>query len=382
MKITRITAVPLSYRLPEGKTVTMGIGSTLKRDAIIIRVETSEGITGYGEAHPGRSPGAIVSLVHNTLQPLLKGLDATDCVGAWQRVHRMQLSSHGLGAGTCLALSGIDMALWDIRGKAAKMPLYELLGGSRRRIPAYAGGISMGFQPAGALAEEAQSYVAQGSRAVKLRIGDSARNDIERVRKVRAVLGGDIDILTDANTGYTIADVRRVMPVLAEIQAGWLEEPFACNDWASYREAARISALVPLAAGENHFTRFEFALMLEARAVQVWQPDLSKSGGITECLRIAAMASAFRIPLHAHSSATGLNHAASLHFLAATENAGYFEACVSKFNPFRDMFGSTFAIGDDGCVEPPGGHGIGVEVDESIFDKYPLIDGPGYVVKF
>ena len=382
MKITRITAVPLSYRLPEGRTVTMGIGSTLKRDAIIIRVETSEGITGYGEAHPGRSPGAIVSLVHNTLQPLLVGMEATDCVGAWQRVHRMQLSSHGLGAGTCLALSGIDMALWDIRGKAAKMPLYALLGGSKRRIPAYAGGISMGFQPAPALAEEAQEYVAQGYKAVKLRIGDTAKNDIERVRKVRQVLGDDIDILTDANTAYTIADVRRVMPVLAEIQAGWLEEPFACNDWASYREAAKISPLVPLAAGENHFTRFEFALMLEARAVQVWQPDLSKSGGITEALRIAAMASAFRIPLHAHSSATGLNHAATLHFLSATENGGYFEACVSKFNPFRDMFGSTFKIGADGCVEPPEGHGIGIEVDESIFEKYPMVDGPGYVVKF
>ena len=382
MKITRITAVPLSFRLPQGKTVTMGIGSTLKRDAIIVRVETSEGITGYGEAHPGRSPGAIVSLIHNTLQPLLAGLDATDCVGAWQRVHRMQLSSHGLGAGTCLALSGIDMALWDIRGKAAKMPLYELLGGSKRRIPAYAGGISMGFQPAAALAEEAQEYVAQGYKAVKLRLGDTARLDIERVRKVRAVLGDDIDILTDANTGYTIADVRRVLPVLADIQAGWLEEPFACNDWASYREAAKITPLVPLAAGENHFTRFEFALMLEAGAVQVWQPDLSKSGGITEVIRIAAMASAFRIPLHAHSSATGLNHAATLHFLSATENAGYFEACVSKFNPFRDMFGATFEIGADGCVEPPSGHGIGLEIDESIFERYPMIDGPGYVVKF
>lgn len=382
MKITRITAIPLSYRLPQGKTVTMGIGSTLKRDAIIVRVETSEGITGYGEAHPGRSPGAIVSLIHNTLQPLLVGMTATDCVGAWQRVHRMQLSSHGLGAGTCLALSGIDMALWDIRGKAAKMPLYELLGGSRRRIPAYAGGISMGFQPAQALAQEAQGYVAQGYKAVKLRLGDTAKNDIERLRKVRAVLGDDIDILADANTAYTIADVRRVMPVLAEIQAGWLEEPFACNDFASYREAAKISALVPLAAGENHFTRFEFGQLLEARAVQIWQPDLSKSGGITEAVRIAAMASAFRIPVHAHSSATGLNHAATLHFLAATENAGYFEACVSSFNPLRDMFGTTFKIGEDGCVEPPDGPGIGVEVDESIFERYPMTDGPGYVVKF
>jgi L-alanine-DL-glutamate epimerase-like enolase superfamily enzyme len=382
LKITQITAIPLSYRLPEGKTVTMGIGSTTKRDTIMVRVETSEGITGYGEAHPGRSPGAIVSLIHSTLRPLLVGMDATDCNGAWQRVYRMQISSHGLGAGACLALSGIDMALWDIRGKAAKMPLYELLGGTRKRIPAYAGGIALGFQPAESLVEEAREYVAQGYKAIKLRIGDTAKNDIERIVKVRAALGDDIDILTDANTAYQIADVRRVMPVLADIQAGWLEEPFACNDFASYQEAAKITALVPIAAGENHYTRFEFGQMLMANAVKVWQPDLSKTGGITEGLRIANMASAFRIPLHAHSSATGLNHAATLHFLSAIENAGYFEACVSKFNPLRDMFGTIFNIGSDGCVEPPTGHGLGIEVDESIFDKYPSIDGPGYVVKF
>jgi len=257
-----------------------------------------------------------------------------------------------------------------------------LLGGTRKRIPAYAGGIALGFQPAASSVEEAREYVAQGYKAIKLRIGDTAKNDIERIVKVRAALGDDIDILTDANTAYQIADVRRVMPVLADIQAGWLEEPFACNDFASYQEAAKITALVPIAAGENHYTRFEFGQMLMANAVKVWQPDLSKTGGITEGLRIANMASAFRIPLHAHSSATGLNHAATLHFLSAIENAGYFEACVSKFNPLRDMFGTIFNIGSDGCVEPPSGHGLGIEVDESIFDKYPSIDGPGYVVKF
>lgn len=382
MKITAITAVPLSYRLPEGKTVTMGVGSTLKRDAIIVRVETSDGITGYGEAHPGRSPGAVTSLIHNTLAPMLVGMQATDVVGAWQRVHRMQLSSHGLGAGAALALSGIDMALWDIRGKAAKMPLYELLGGTRRRVPAYAGGISLGYQPKQSLAEEAQEYVARGYKAIKLRLGDNAKVDIERVLHVREALGDGVDILTDANAVYTMADARRVLPVLADIRAGWLEEPFACNDFASYREAAKITPLVPLAAGENHYTRFEFAQLLEAGAVQVWQPDLSKCGGITEGVRIAAMASAWRIPINPHSSATGLNHAATLHFMAATENSGYFEACVSKFNPFRDMFGSTFEIGADGCVAPPEGPGLGIEVDEAIFEKYPSIDGPGYVVKF
>lgn len=382
MKITSITAVPLSYRLPEGKTVTMGVGSTLKRDAIIVRVETSEGVTGYGEAHPGRSPGAIASLIQNTLAPMLVGMNATDVVGAWQRVHRMQLSSHGLGAGAALALSGIDMALWDIRGKAANMPLYELLGGTRRRVPAYAGGISLGYQPKESLAEEAAEYVARGYKAVKLRLGDNAGDDIARAVHVRQALGDRVDILTDANTVYTMADARRVLPVLADIRAGWLEEPFACNDFASYREAAKITPLVPLAAGENHYTRFEFAQLLEAGAVQVWQPDLSKCGGITEGVRIAAIASAWRIPVNPHSSATGLNHAATLHFMAATENSGYFEACVSKFNPFRDMFGPTFEIGADGCVEPPSGPGIGIDVDESIFGKYPSIDGPGYVVKF
>ncbi len=382
MKITSITAISLSFRLPEGKTVTMGVGSTTKRDAIIVRVQTSEGLTGYGEAHPGRSPGAIVSLIHNTLAPMLIGMNATDVIGVAQRVHRMQLSSHGVGSGASLALSGIDMALWDIRGKAANMPLYELLGGSKRRLPAYAGGISLGYQPKESLAEEALEYVARGYKAIKLRIGDTARNDILRVQHVRRVLGDDIDILTDANTTYSMADARRVLPVLAEIQAGWLEEPFACNDFASYREAAKITPLVPIAAGENHYTRFEFAQLLEAGAVQIWQPDLSKCGGITEGLRIAAMASAYRIPINAHSSATGINHAATIHFMAATENAGYFEACVSHFNPLRDMFGTTFEIGEDGCVEPMDKPGLGVEVDESLFAKYPLIDGPGYVVKF
>jgi L-alanine-DL-glutamate epimerase-like enolase superfamily enzyme len=382
LKITAITAIPLSFRLDQGKTVTMGIGSTTKRDTIIVRVETSEGITGYGEAHPGRSPGAVVSLIHNTLAPMLIGMKATDVIGVWKRVHRMQLSSHGVGSGASLGLSGIDMALWDIRGKAANMPLYELLGGSKRRLPAYAGGISLGYQPKESLAEEAQEYVARGYKAIKLRLGDSAKADIARVLHVRKVLGDDIDILTDANTAYTLADVRRVMPVLADIKAGWLEEPFACNDFSSYREAAKITSLVPIAAGENHYGRFEFAQLREAGAVQIWQPDLSKCGGITEGLAIAAMASAYRIPMHTHSSATGINHAATIHFMAAIENSGYFEACVSHFNPLRDMFGTTFEIGADGCVEPLDKPGIGLEIDESLFAKYPLIDGPGYVVKF
>ena len=382
MKIVRITAIPLSFRLPEGQTVTVGIGATIKRDAIIVRVETDEGLTGYGEAHPGRSPGAVTSLINNTLDPMLAGMDPCDVVGVWARVNRMQLSSHGMGAGAALALSGIDLALWDIRGKAANMPLYRLLGGSRKRLPAYAGGISLGFQPSEQLVEEARGYVSAGYRAIKLRLGDNARADVERVRAVRAALGDEVDILTDANTAWTVADARRVIPALAEARVGWLEEPFSALDFASYRIAASLAPSVPIAAGENHYTRWDFARLLEDEVVTVFQPDLSKTGGITEGLRIAAMASAFGISVHPHCSATGLNHAATLHLLAALDNGGYFEACVSKYNPLRDIFGPTFTIGADGCVEPLDRPGLGLVVDEKAFAEFPAIDGPGYVVKF
>src|SRR5690606_24087667 len=126
--ITEITPFPLTYHYPADNQVSLGIGRATKRDTIVVRIRTSDGITGYGEAHPGRSPGAVVSLINHNITPLILGMSATDVAGVWSRVYRMQLASHGLGSGAALALSGIDMALWDIRGKAAGMPLYELLG--------------------------------------------------------------------------------------------------------------------------------------------------------------------------------------------------------------------------------------------------------------
>ena len=382
MQIRSIEAIPLSFRLPEGKTVRLGVGATTKRDAIIVKVVSDDGVIGYGEAHPGRSPGAIVSLIHNTLAPMLTGLSVHDTNSVWTRVNRMQLSSHGLGAGAALALSGIDMALWDLRAKSLGIPLYSLLGGSRKPIAAYAGGISMGFQAPDALAEEAQSYVDRGYRAVKLRLGDNPKDDIARVQRVRTQLGDQITILVDANTSYSVSDARAVLPSLEDCKVAWLEEPFGCNDFGAYRQAAQLTKGVALAAGENHYTRFEFARLIEERAVSILQPDLSKSGGISEGLKIAAMASAWGLPVHPHSSATGINHLASIHFLASIDNGGYFEACVSAFNPLRDMFGSPFSIDQEGFVQPSTAPGIGLEIDETVFTKFPFIDGPGYLVKF
>ena len=201
-----------------------------------------------------------------------------------------------VGAATAMAMSGLDQALWDIKGKAAGWPLYKLLGGSNRPVPAYAGGISLGYQPPEALVAEAEPMVEMGYRALKLRIGDTVANDIARMTAVRRRFGDGIAILTDANTGYSVADVRRVLPAMDELGIGWLEEPFPAHDHRSYA-LARSFGRTPLAAGENHYTRFEFNRVLEDGSITILQPDLSKTGGLTEALALtdAARAAGFEV---------------------------------------------------------------------------------------
>jgi D-galactarolactone cycloisomerase len=379
LKIAEITAIPTSFPLPKNSNVRLGIGRAVKRDAVIVRVRTESGLVGYGEAHAGRAPGAVAALVNTTLRTLVLGMDATDVVGVWNRIYSRQLASHGMGAGCSLAMSGIDMALWDIRGKAVGWPLYKLLGGAQRAIPAYAGGVSLGFQDPRALVEEAKVHVDAGYKAIKLRVGDNVKDDLRRVEAARDRFGDDLEILTDANIGYTLDDARRVMPVLEELGVRWLEEPFPAHDYRSY-SVARTFSTTPLAAGENHFTRFEFSRLIEEQSVDVIQPDLSKSGGITECLRIAAMASAYKLQVHPHTSMTGINMAATIHFLAAIDNGGYFEGDVSKNNLFRDQLTSKpYELAADGTVRPREAPGIGIEVDEGFLESHPVIEGPGYV---
>ena len=379
LRIADVRAYPTSFPVDPKNSVTLGIGRAVKRDAVIVKVTTEGGITGWGEAHHGRCPGAVAHLVNTTMKLLIVGQDANDVTGVWKKVYDKQLASHGMGAGACLALSGIDMALWDIRGKAFGLPLYKLMGGCSKPIAAYAGGVSLGYQEPRALVEEARPHVEAGYRAIKLRIGDSVKRDIERITAVREAFGEDLIILTDANTGYDVADVRAVMPALDDLNAGWLEEPFPAHDYMSYREAARLGR-TPLAAGENHYTRFEFNRVIEDGAITILQPDLSKSGGITEVLRIAALASSWKLPIHPHTSMTGLNMAATIHLLAAIENGGYFEADVSKDNLFRDQLVSApCQLDREGNVKPLEGPGLGVELDETFLAAHPVIEGPAYV---
>ena len=379
LRIVDVQGFPTSFPVDPKNSVTLGIGRAVKRNAVIVKVKTEAGVVGYGESHHGRCPGAVAALVNTTLKQLVVGQDANDVVGIWNKIYVRQLGSHGMGAAACLAMSGIDQALWDIRGKALGVPLYKLLGGASKPIPAYAGGVSLGYQEPNALVAEAQPFVAAGYKAIKLRVGDTPARDLARVAAVREALGADVAILVDANTGYTVADARKVMPGYEDLDIGWLEEPFPAHDYASYRLAATFSS-VPLAAGENHYTRFEFNRVIEDGSITILQPDLSKTGGVTEALRVAHLASAWKLPIHPHTSMTGLNMAATIHFLAAIDNAGYFEGDVSKNNLFRDeLVSKPYEVGSDGCVRPLEGPGLGLEVNEKFLAAHPVIEGPGYI---
>ena len=380
MRIADIRAIPISFPVPADKSVRLGIGRSVKRDAVLVRVETDEGHVGWGEAHHGRCPGAIARLIDTTLRELVLGLDAHDVAGVWARVYKMQLASHGMGAAAAMALSGLDMALWDLRCQATGWPLYRLLGGSAKPIKAYAGGIALGWQEPALLAEEALQHIKAGYRALKLRVGDTADKDIARVRAVRQAVGDEIDLLVDANTNYTLDDVRKVMPAFEEAAVGWLEEPFPPQDRRAYALAASFGR-VPLAAGENHFTRYEFATLIEDGQVQFVQPDLSKTGGVTEAMRIAAMAGAQKLSVNPHTSATAINMATTIHFLCGIDNPGYFEGDVTALNPFRDHLAdkAPYLLDSTGCVTPNDGVGIGLTIDLDFIAEHPLIEGPCYV---
>lgn len=378
MKIRDIKAFAISVRVDNGAT--LAIGRAVKRDSVVVKVTTESGLVGYGESHHGRSANVIAEIVNTTLKDIVLPASADDVVGVWSKIYDWQLRSHGLGAATVMAMSGLDMALWDIRAKAAGWPLWKLLGGSKdRKIKAYAGGVALGWQDPSALVDEIAPHVELGYKAVKLRVGDRVDRDIARVSTVRKAYGDDLTILVDANTGYSVDDVRRVMPVYEDLQVDWLEEPFSPSDHASYARAAALGR-VPLAAGENHYTRFEFARVFDDGFISILQPDLSKAGGITEVMRIAHTASTWRLPICPHSSITALNMASTIHLLKSIDNAGYFEADVSHGNPFRENMSSVpYTVMPDGTVELPDGPGIGIEIDDAFLEAHAFIPGRNFV---
>jgi len=283
------------------------------RTAMIVEIETDDGHVGWGECYgPARMTAAVVGSV----APWLIGEDPLRSDHLWQMTYA-RLRDHGQKGVVIQGLSGIDIALWDIKGKHFGVPCYRLFGGPlRTEVKAYATGLyrRKSGNPAKYLAEEAASYAAAGFSAVKLKVGFGVEEDAAMTHAVRDAIGDNVTLMIDANHAYDAVAAIRLGRMIEHHDIGWFEEPVPPEDIAGYR-AVKAAITIPVAGGECEFTRFGFRDLLASRAIDIVQPDTCAAGGLSECKKIADMAEAFGVRYNPHVWGTGIAMAARCSFL-------------------------------------------------------------------
>jgi L-rhamnonate dehydratase len=342
---------------------------------LLVEIFTDDGLVGVGNA--ALSPPVTKQVIDLYLKPLLVGENPWDVERLWQHMYRRTMAFGRKGIGM-VAISALDIALWDLLGKSAKQPVYRLLGGrTKPRIPVYASRLY-----SVALAElehEAKRYQQEGYRAMKLRFGwgpaDGARGmqrNLELVRTVRQAVGDEIDVMADAYMGWTLDYAKRMLPLLEPFGLRWLEEPVIPDDIHGYA-ALKSYGKIPIAGGEHEFTLYGFRELLEARALDYIQFDTNRVGGITQARKIAALAEAHSIPVIPHA---GQMH--NYHIVMASLNsplAEYFP--VVDVEVGNELFWYIFRgepRAKDGFIDLDETPGLGLTVDEPGLEQFEVIE--------
>lgn len=376
MKITRVEAFPVEFPLEVPARDATGVWESW--NTVIVKITTADGTSGYGEIGPIHGGGIPIftAMVDHRLSRLLIGETPFDRERIYDKLLGRGTGAYALGqkGAVVSAVAGIDIALWDLVGKLLKTPVYNLLGGCvHYKIPAYASGF-FGKEgralTAAECGEEARMYADQGFKGVKMKVGFGRRQDLENLEAVRRALGPELGIMVDANQSYSYHDVMKIADELAAFDLTFLEEPLPINDLDGMASLVQNTA-TPIAAGENYYTRYEFREVIERRAVNIIQPDIIHAGGIAESKIIATMASAHNIPLAPHIHAT-VGVPASIHLLASSTNTLAAEYITSggSYKLRREMFGDCCMVDKDGYVPVPMEPGLGLRINEEIFEKY------------
>jgi len=385
VKIVDIRTIPLSYRCdpPYGSAG----GMQARRGSLLVEIETDERVVGVGEA--GVGGGATRAAVEKVLRPMLIGEDPLLIEGLWQKMfaRTRQFGRRGV---VMNAISGIDIALWDIAGKVAKLPLYRLLGACRDRVEAYASG---GFYQEGKsiddLAGEAEGYRARGFKGMKMKIGRNPstgshlrhlvdyaelyevepEEDIARVAAVRRALGSSAKLMVDVNCAWSPSFAIEMGQALQPYRLYWIEEPVATDDIDGSARVAE-ALTTPIAGYETEIGLYGFRELITRGAVDIIQPDLAWAGGFSECRRIAALAQAHHLTVAPHSFAGAVLLTASLHFIASIPNGLVLEFDQNP-NGLRDeLLKEPVRIETDGTIKLPERPGLGIELDPSAIEHY------------
>ena len=387
MKITKITSHVLGYDLPE----TLGYSQQYykKRTSHIVEVETDEGITGWGECFgPGNIAFANKGIVEKVIQPMVLGMQALDRDVIWHKVYNL-MRDHGQKGMPLQALSGVDIALWDLAGKAANLPLYKMIGGAHRdKVEVYGYGMMLRPENINSLIsrfkEESAEIKEMGFKALKMKVGVGPRDDIKLIEAVRGGIGDNFRFMVDANHGYTTHDALYVGRAMEEFSPYWFEEPVAPEDLDGYREL-RAALKVNISGGEAEFNRWGWRKLLESRGLDIAQPEVCALGGISEYLRVLALCHSHFTPVVNHVWGSAIAVAVNLHLLAAMpplpgglfpwEPMLEFDTTHNRF--IDDLLTVSLDIKkqvkiNNGTVSLPNGPGLGVTPKRDFLDKFRI----------
>jgi L-alanine-DL-glutamate epimerase-like enolase superfamily enzyme len=362
---------------PLGSEWVAAHGVSTKRDECLVFVRTEDGRTGIGESYHAFSPEALRAIIDKHLAELVVGRDEAEIQLIWED---MFFSAGQLGSAAIAAMSGIDIALWDLFGRRVGRPVADLLGGGGvPAVAAYVGCMCLGFQEPASMREEVRQYVSTGYTALKIRGGKDFDYDVEAVAVAREAAGPHVDIMVDANSAYSPSEALKLAKRLERYDLFWLEDPFDFSVKYHHADMAwlRREGPVPIASGGNVYTRFDARALADCGGVDYLTPDVTKCGGISEAMKIAAIASAYNVTIAPHT-VVGVGTVAGVHYAAAvpTHVRGHLEWDASAANPLRDDLCSPALKVRRGAIVVPSGPGLGIELpDESKLARFPFVEG-------
>jgi L-alanine-DL-glutamate epimerase-like enolase superfamily enzyme len=319
-------------------------------ELITVRLRTASGLEGVGYTYTvGAGGKAIQALINHDIRPVLLGADVRGIESLWQAMWQ-RLHWVGRGGIVVFGISAVDVALWDLNARLHNQSLWRLLGGETNRVQAYAGGVDL-HHPLEQLLDQTREHLAKGFRAIKMKVGrPHLREDLERVQAVRELVGPDVVLMVDVNMQWRVDQAIRAAQALNEFDVLWLEEPIAPDDVAGHVRVSREGGL-PIAAGENLHTVYEFQSYISHGCLDFPEPDLSNMGGITAWMQVAKMAQAHNLPVTSHGV-----HDLHVHLLAAAPNGIYLE--VHGFSLDR-FIAQPLQIENGEAVAPERpGHGV------------------------
>ena len=363
----KITDVRLEmFKWPRHKPITNGLYTYTHTLLNIVVIDTDEGVQGFGLAGGMESTPEVGYWFTEHFKKGLIGADPLDNERLWHAMWRPKLVGRR-GISTRI-ISGIDIALWDLKAKCANMPLYKLLGGFTNRVDTYiAGGYYEEGKGLKELAAEMERNVELGARAVKIKVGAVPINeDVERVRVCRETVGPDVRLMVDANNAYRHYEAIAFARKAEKYDLFWFEEPVEPDDYVGQREITQATS-IPVAAGENEYTRYGFRDMINQRVVDILQPDALILGGVTEFMKVAALAQSHDMDIAPHGS-----QYVHIHLVAAVPNGLILEYYRDSVDPMHGKIWKHELDIKDGYVYAPDRPGLGLEPDWDAIEEFRI----------